>query len=214
LRDQSVRDVLTGLYNRRYMLEAARREMQRAARANSHVSLLSIDVDHFKTFNDNHGHDAGDTVLRNVGECLRQFCTGDDIACRFGGEEFVMLLPNTAVEAATARAEELRGKIETLTVRYAEANLPRVTISVGIASFPASGSSFMEVLNVADAALYTAKHNGRNRVEMSRGTSQTAVVATSIVDAETLADRAMLAAEHEPKSATTARRAARRKAQA
>jgi diguanylate cyclase (GGDEF)-like protein len=165
LRDQSVRDVLTGLNNRRYLLEMARRELLRAERHKTPVSVITLDVDHFKSFNDNHGHDAGDAVLRHVGEMMRTLFAEDAVPCRFGGEEFVVLLPNTDVDAAAARAEELRAKIESLTIRYAEGHLPRVTISAGVASFPEAGGNFTEVLRVADDALYRAKQNGRNRVE-------------------------------------------------
>jgi diguanylate cyclase (GGDEF)-like protein len=165
LRDQSVRDVLTGLNNRRYLLEMARRELLRAERDKRPLSVVSLDVDHFKSFNDNHGHDAGDTVLRHVGEALRALFGGDAVPCRFGGEEFIVLLPNTDAMEAAARAEELRARIEALTIRYAEGQLPRVTISAGIASFPAAGASLTELLRVADDALYRAKQNGRNRVE-------------------------------------------------
>ncbi|MFM9862968.1 MAG: diguanylate cyclase [Micropepsaceae bacterium] len=165
LRDQSIRDVLTGLFNRRYLLETARREFQRAARNGQPVSVISIDVDHFKKFNDNHGHDAGDTVLRAVGEAMTATFRGEDVACRFGGEEFVALLPGASLHDAKARAEDLRTKIEAITVRYGDGNLPRITISAGVASFPDFGNGVMEVLKVADAALYVAKNNGRNRVE-------------------------------------------------
>lgn len=171
LRDQSVRDVLTGLNNRRYLLEMARRELLRAERNKSPVSVVTLDVDHFKSFNDNHGHDAGDAVLRHVGEILRSLFAGDAVPCRFGGEEFVVLLPNTDMEGAAIRAEELRARIEALTIRYAEGHLPRVTISAGVASFPDAGGNFTELLRVADDALYRAKQNGRNRVEKPDGVS-------------------------------------------
>ena len=169
LRDQSIRDVLTGLFNRRYLLETGRREFQRAARNRQPVSMLSIDVDHFKTFNDNHGHDAGDTVLRAVGEALSSTFRGDDICCRFCGEEFVALLPGSPIDVAAERAEELRAKVEGLVIRYGDDNLPQITISVGVASFPSAGTGPMEVLKVADIALYRAKELGRNRVEMPSG---------------------------------------------
>ncbi len=189
LRDQSIRDVLTGLFNRRYMLETCRREFQRAARAGQFVSVLSIDVDHFKTFNDNHGHDAGDCVLRCVGETLRSTFRDDDVPCRFGGEEFVVLLPGASPSIAAKRAEELRAKIEALTVRYAEGALPKVTISVGVASFPKSGVAPMEVLKVADEALYVAKNEGRNCVRLSPGCmdSEVAVQAEAQTRASALA---------------------------
>ncbi len=169
LRDQSIRDVLTGLFNRRYMLETCRREFQRAARVGQSVSVLSIDVDHFKTFNDNHGHDAGDSVLRCVGETLRSVFREDDVPCRFGGEEFVVLLPGATPAVAARRAEELRSKIEAISVRYAEGVLPKVTVSIGVAAFPKSGNNPMEVLKVADEALYVAKGEGRNCVRLSPG---------------------------------------------
>lgn len=167
LRDQAIRDVLTGLYNRRYLLETARREFQRAARSSQSVAILSIDVDHFKKFNDNHGHDAGDSVLRAVGEAMMATFRGEDVACRFGGEEFVALLPGATLQDATARAEDLRTAVERITVRYGDDNLPRITISVGVAAFPEFGNGVMEVLKVADTALYAAKANGRNRVEVA-----------------------------------------------
>ncbi len=169
IRDQSIRDSLTGLYNRRYMLETARREFHRAGRSGQTVSLLSIDVDHFKQYNDNHGHDAGDVVLRAVGEALQSSFRDDEVPCRFGGEEFVVVLPGNTASVARKRAEQLRAKIEALSVRYAEGNLPKITISVGIATYPHSGSTPVEVLKVADEALYVAKREGRNRVQVSPG---------------------------------------------
>jgi diguanylate cyclase (GGDEF)-like protein len=177
-----VRDVLTGLNNRRYLLETARRELLRAIRHKHPVSVISLDVDHFKSFNDNHGHDAGDTVLRHVGEVLRALFSEDAVPSRFGGEEFVVLLPGAGIEEAAVRAEELRARIEGLTIRYADGVLPRVTISAGIATFPEAGSSNLaELLRVADDALYRAKQNGRNRVEMPAG---------AIADVDKAADRA------------------------
>jgi diguanylate cyclase (GGDEF)-like protein len=169
LRDQSIRDPLTGLFNRRYLLETCRREFARATRAGQSVSVLSIDVDHFKKFNDNHGHDAGDTVLRAVGNCLDELFRAEDVPCRFGGEEFVVILPGADIDAALHRAEQLRSKVEGLTVRYLEKNLPRITISVGVAAFPDAGNTPEAVLRVADTALYQAKANGRNRVERLGG---------------------------------------------
>src|SRR5262249_19465307 len=162
-----IRDALTGMFNRRYMLETSRREFSRAARSGQNVSILSMDIDHFKKFNDNHGHDAGDTVLRAVADCLKAFFQDEDVVCRFGGEEFVAILPGTAVEAAAQRAEEVRAKIEATVVRYVDGNLPRVTISIGVASFPESGDNFQGVMKAADEALYRAKDAGRNQVQAS-----------------------------------------------
>jgi len=167
LRDQSIRDVLTGLFNRRYMLETCRREFSRAARAGQSISILSIDVDHFKKYNDNHGHDAGDMVLRAVGTCLENLFRNEDIPCRFGGEEFVVILPGADPDAAASRAEQLRSKVEDIVVRYLEKNLPRITVSIGVAAFPDVGDNPQAVLKAADQALYRAKEKGRNRVELS-----------------------------------------------
>jgi diguanylate cyclase (GGDEF)-like protein len=167
LRDQSIRDPLTGLFNRRYMLETCRREFSRAARGKQPVAMLSIDVDFFKKFNDNHGHDAGDTVLREVGNCLEAVFRNEDVACRFGGEEFVVVLPGASLEIGARRAEELRAKIEALSVRYLDQNLPKITISVGVAAFPEAGDNPQNVLKAADDALYRAKEAGRNRVEFA-----------------------------------------------
>lgn len=167
LRDQSIRDVLTGLFNRRYLLETCRREFSRAARAGQSVGILSIDVDHFKKYNDNHGHDAGDTVLRAVGDCLKTSFRDEDIPCRFGGEEFVVILPGATPAAVAQKAEEIRSRVESLVVRYVDGNLPRITISVGVAAFPCSGDSPQAVLKAADEALYRAKEDGRNRVQLS-----------------------------------------------
>jgi len=172
LRDQSIRDPLTGLFNRRYMLETCRREFSRAARGKQPVTMLSVDVDHFKKFNDNHGHDAGDTVLREVGKCLEAVFRNEDVACRFGGEEFVVVLPGAALADGAKRAEELRAKIEALSVRYLDSNLPRITISVGAAAFPEAGDNPQSVLKAADDALYRAKEAGRNRVELATSGTQ------------------------------------------
>lgn len=183
LRDQSIRDALTGMFNRRYLLETSRREFSRAARAGQSVSILSIDVDHFKKFNDNHGHDAGDTVLRAVADVLKSSFRDEDVPCRFGGEEFVVLLPGATAEAAAQKAEQLRAKIEGLVVRYVDGNLPRITISTGVAAFPDCGDNPPAVLKAADDALYRAKDAGRNRVELASGVLAQSVTALGPVAA-------------------------------
>jgi diguanylate cyclase (GGDEF)-like protein len=156
--------------------------------------VLSIDVDHFKSFNDNHGHDAGDVVLRHVGESMRRVFRDHDVACRFGGEEFVVLLPGATSAVAAERAEDLRATIEALTVRYAETNLPRVTISIGIAAFPDAGQGLADVLKVADEALYEAKRLGRNQIVLSAA-CEAAIAASDGLDEED-ADAAWMAACH------------------
>jgi diguanylate cyclase (GGDEF)-like protein len=164
LRDQSIRDPLTGLYNRRYFLDAMRREVSISERRTSCFGLISFDADRFKTFNDNHGHDAGDMVLRAIGAKLTEIMTAGEICCRFGGEEFAVLVPAAGLEETAALAERLREAIFMMQVRYMDGYLSRVSISVGVAAFPASGMQPHEILRRADEALYRAKEGGRNRV--------------------------------------------------
>ncbi|CUH52999.1 sensor domain-containing diguanylate cyclase [Shimia marina] len=167
LHDQSVRDPLTGLFNRRHMTETLRKAINDSQRSTDPFSVIAIDVDHFKKFNDTHGHDAGDMVLRAVGSVLQQDCDGDEVACRPGGEEFTVILPNCDRETAQERAEGLRSAVENIKVRYGEKTLPRVTISVGLAIFPEHGTLPQMLLRSADDALYQAKALGRNRVVLS-----------------------------------------------
>ncbi len=163
LHHQSIRDPLTGLYNRRHFIEQLRLAIDDAKRKTGSVSLISIDVDHFKNFNDNHGHDAGDMVLRAVGSTLEDMCDGDDLACRMGGEEFVALLPLTDCAQAMKTAENLRLAVEAISVRYGEKTLPKISISLGVASFPQHGMMPQDLINTADDALYAAKGAGRNQ---------------------------------------------------
>jgi diguanylate cyclase (GGDEF)-like protein len=172
------------------MLETCRREFSRAARAGESVSILSIDVDHFKKYNDNHGHDAGDMVLRAVGQCLDGLFRNEDVPCRFGGEEFVVILSGANAEVAARRAEQLRSKVEGIAVHYFEKDLPRITVSIGVAVFPQAGDTPQDILKGADEALYRAKENGRNRVELS---------GAAAVGAETLPSGAMQRA-HPPRT--------------
>ncbi|CRL13688.1 sensor domain-containing diguanylate cyclase [Phaeobacter italicus] len=164
LHDQSVRDPLTGLFNRRHMTDSLRKGISRCQSQGSRLSLIAIDVDHFKKFNDNHGHDAGDMVLRAVGSVLEQACDGDEVACRPGGEEFTLILPDTTPEDALTRAELVRQAVEEVTVRYGEKALPRVTISIGVSHYPSHGTMPQDLMRAADEALYEAKGRGRNQV--------------------------------------------------
>ena len=164
LHDQSVRDPLTGLYNRRHLTDALRKHMGKVGKGGMQVAVVSIDVDHFKRFNDNHGHDAGDMVLRAVGSVLTQNVDGDEIACRMGGEELMLLLPGAGQEAALARAEKVREAVQAITVRYGEKTLPRITISIGVAIAPMHGTLPQDLIRMADDALYVAKAKGRNQV--------------------------------------------------
>ncbi len=164
LQEQAIRDPLTGLFNRRHMGTHLRSSLKHCQHKGEPLALVAVDVDHFKKFNDTHGHDAGDLVLAAVGETMQRLCDGDEIAARPGGEEFTMILPHADKTAARARAEALREAVENITVHYGEATLPHVTLSLGIAVYPEDGTTPQDLLHSADAALYRAKDNGRNQV--------------------------------------------------
>ena len=167
LRSQAIRDPLTGLFNRRYMEESLERELHRAHRKHSTVGILALDIDRFKRFNDTFGHDAGDTLLRELGAFLQGHVRGEDIACRCGGEEFTLILPETSLEVARQRAEDIREGVKHLSVQHRHQPLGAITLSLGVASFPDHGETSEAVLRVADAALYRAKHAGRDRVQVA-----------------------------------------------
>ncbi|GGJ76634.1 GGDEF domain-containing protein [Deinococcus aquiradiocola] len=164
LQHQSVRDPLTGLYNRRYFEETGARELARARRQGWPLSVVMLDVDHFKTFNDVHGHAVGDMVLRRLGHVMGQQFREEDVACRYGGEEFVMLLPNCGAEAAQARAEALRSAVQEMAVMAPDSTGLTVTVSVGVTQAGPNEVELGSVVDRADQALYRAKHLGRNRV--------------------------------------------------
>jgi diguanylate cyclase (GGDEF)-like protein len=164
LRDQSIRDPLTGLYNRRYFMDAMRREVSISERRDSCFGLISFDTDKFKTFNDNHGHDAGDMVLRAIGAKLTEIMSAGEICCRFGGEEFTVLVPAANLQETMALAERLREAVFLMQVRYMDGFLTRVSISCGVAAYPTNGTLPQDILRRADEALYRAKEAGRNCV--------------------------------------------------
>ena len=164
LRTQSIRDPLTGLFNRRYMEDSMEREFRRATRKQTSVAVLMLDVDHFKRFNDSHGHEAGDAVLREMAVLLRGQLRAEDIACRFGGEEFLIVLPDTTLQAAADCAERLRRGTAAVRVMHNGRSLEPITLSVGVASYPQHGNTSESVLRAADEALYRAKQSGRDRV--------------------------------------------------
>jgi diguanylate cyclase (GGDEF)-like protein len=164
LREQSIRDPLTGLFNRRYLEETLEREFNRAVRMQRPVGVIMLDLDHFKRFNDTHGHEAGDILLRKLGSFLKQHLRGGDIACRYGGEEFALVLPEVSLENVRLRAEELRDGIKHLNVEHNGKTLAALSMSLGIAMFPEHGATSQRVLNAADGALYEAKHKGRDRI--------------------------------------------------
>ncbi|MBI3405769.1 MAG: diguanylate cyclase [Acidobacteria bacterium] len=167
LRDQSIRDPLTGLFNRRYLEESLEREIRRAARKQSAMSVLMLDVDHFKRFNDTHGHDAGDQLLQSLAKLFQAHTRREDIACRYGGEEFTLVFPDAAIENAAQRAEQLRARASEMAVQHGGKPLGPVTLSLGAACFPAHGTDVAALLHAADQALYRAKSGGRNRVVLA-----------------------------------------------
>ena len=164
LEHQSIRDSLTGLFNRHFMEIALEREIRRSARQGSPVAILMFDIDHFKQFNDTFGHEAGDTVLRELGEALLQSVRNEDILCRFGGEEFVAIMPDASLESALERAEGLRRMVSEMKVRHRGESLCEITMSIGVSVYPQHADSVEEIMRAADRALYEAKHQGRNRV--------------------------------------------------
>jgi diguanylate cyclase (GGDEF)-like protein len=168
LQGLAIRDPLTGLYNRRYMQEFLDREIHRSRRSERPLSLMMIDIDYFKRYNDNFGHPAGDDALRLVGDALRQSVRAEDLACRYGGEEFVLILPECALEPAAVRAEQVRTHLEELYVERAGELPGSVTISIGVAGFRETTDKLDLLLKFADKALYQAKHDGRDRVVVAR----------------------------------------------
>jgi diguanylate cyclase (GGDEF)-like protein len=163
LREQAIRDPLTGCFNRRYLIETLEREFARALRDDYPISLLMIDIDHFKSINDTYGHKTGDEVLRLIGGILRGITRQSDIAARYGGEEFVLVLPNMALSTALQRAEEIRETFPRSCTSCVEKSYT-LSLSIGAAVYPTHGKIYEEILDHADQALYTAKNSGRNRV--------------------------------------------------
>jgi diguanylate cyclase (GGDEF)-like protein/PAS domain S-box-containing protein len=167
LRDQSIRDPLTGLFNRRFMKESLDRELQRARRKKRPLTVVFIDLDHFKRFNDAFGHDAGDLVLRTMGELFLRHFRGDDVICRYGGEEFAIILPESSAKDAAKRVNLLRIEASAISMRHLGQVLDSVTLSIGIAGFPEHGSTAEEILRAADQCLYQSKTDGRDRLTVA-----------------------------------------------
>jgi diguanylate cyclase (GGDEF)-like protein len=163
LREQAVRDPLTGLFNRRYLKETLQREVSRAKREGLPIGIMIMDIDEFKNINDLYGHDAGDKMLQFIGEMLKANIRAEDIVCRYGGEEFVIVMPGASLGVAYERAELIRQKFEQLYVPY-EGELLQRNISLGVAAYPIHGTDGEDVLIRADRALYQAKQAGRDRV--------------------------------------------------
>jgi diguanylate cyclase (GGDEF)-like protein/PAS domain S-box-containing protein len=184
LKRQSIRDSLTGLFNRRFMEESLDREMLRASETGCPLSLAVIDLDHFKNFNDSFGHEGGDLVLREIGALLREQRSGSDLACRMGGEELAMILPDATVEDAAVRAEAIRQRIEGMAIMLGGRPLGKITASFGIAGFPSHGSDYQQILRAADGALYRAKAAGRNRVVVAEDAQTSSAESVGLTDSE------------------------------
>ena len=164
LRNQSIRDPLTGLYNRRHLEESLSRDFARAERDAGPLAVLMIDIDHFKRFNDEHGHTVGDIALRRVADEIAAFCRRGDLASRYGGEEFTVVMTQISEDEAVARAQALCAQIRRVRVETRNHSLLSVTISIGVGHFPTHGETPAQILDAADRALYRAKRAGRDRV--------------------------------------------------
>ncbi|KAB7739743.1 diguanylate cyclase [Parvibaculum sedimenti] len=165
LREQSIRDPLTGLFNRRFLQEALELLQARVDRTDLSIGAIMIDIDHFKDFNDEYGHDAGDVVLKNLSDLMRRHVRASDIICRFGGEEFLVVMPGATLARAAECAEDLRKSAAEMQIIHNGITLKQITISLGVALIPDHASDVKDLLDAADQALYVAKNGGRNRIE-------------------------------------------------
>jgi diguanylate cyclase (GGDEF)-like protein/PAS domain S-box-containing protein len=163
LLEEAIRDPLTGLFNRRYLEETLSRELHRAQRGNSPLCVAMLDLDHFKHLNDAFGHDAGDSLLRQLGQMLRENLRKSDIPCRYGGDEFVLVLPDSSLANCWERVEQIRVLVKELQIRHGGQLLGPMTVSAGVARAGEHGSSARELLRAVDGALYAAKQAGRDR---------------------------------------------------
>jgi diguanylate cyclase (GGDEF)-like protein/PAS domain S-box-containing protein len=171
LRSQAIRDPLTGLFNRRYMEETMDRELNRVKRQRVSLGVIMMDLDHFKQYNDTFGHSAGDELLSALGTLVKSQIRGEDIACRYGGEEFLLILPGASLEVALERAEILRQAVKEMHLHYQ--GLKPTTLSLGVAVYPDHGDTGLEIIKAADAALYRAKQAGRDRVMAAEYSEET-----------------------------------------
>lgn len=171
LSTEAVSDPLTGLYNRRYLADFIGRELSRTRRAGNKIVFAMIDIDHFKRVNDTFGHDAGDDVLRTVSAFLRTQIRQEDLAFRYGGEEFLLVMPCATLDGVASRIEQIHEGINHVTIEHLGRPLPPITLSIGVAMFPDHGDSADAVIRCADAALYLAKEGGRDRVVHNAATS-------------------------------------------
>jgi diguanylate cyclase (GGDEF)-like protein len=167
LQEQAITDPLTGLHNTPYLRELLPRELLRAKRKGSPLAAIMIDVDHFRRVNDSLGHEAGDGVLKELGALLKKSIRGSDIACRYGGEEFAIILADATSEGARRRAEDIRAAVKRLELKHGGKPIGGLTVSLGVALFPYHADQATTLLREADEALYRAKEAGRDRVVVS-----------------------------------------------
>lgn len=168
LRLQALRDPLTGLLNRRFIDEWMDREVARTDSSGRSFGVIMADIDHFKQINDLHGHEAGDQILKSVGETISGALRPSDLPCRYGGEEFLLLIADVDEPVLVARAELVRNQVENLQVSHRGSMLPGITLSAGVALYPQHGATAAAVIAAADGALYAAKRSGRNAVREAR----------------------------------------------
>jgi diguanylate cyclase (GGDEF)-like protein len=166
-RQQAIRDPLTGLFNRRYMEETLERELSRAERKGTPLGIIMLDIDHFKQYNDTFGHEVGDAILCEIGHLLKEQIRREDVACRFGGEEFILILPETTRDLVFGRAEALREDIKNIQIKFRDKLLGTITTSLGVSVFPEHGSTAVALLRAADMALYQSKREGRDRTSFA-----------------------------------------------
>jgi diguanylate cyclase (GGDEF)-like protein len=179
LREQSIRDPLTGLFNLRYLEETLEREISRSTRGGKPVGLMMLDVDHFKEFNDTFGHPGGDALLCELSNLLQSVTRVEDAACRYGGDEFVVLLPESPLHITLERAEEIRKAAARFNIIHEGATLDPVTLTVGVAVYPDHATDMTGLLRAADEAMYEAKHAGGDRVLVAQTASDEDAVAAS-----------------------------------
>jgi diguanylate cyclase (GGDEF)-like protein len=164
LRAQAIRDPLTGLFNRNYLDETLLRELSRSARHQAQLCVAMLDVDGFKSFNDTYSHHAGDVLLKALAEFFLKKLRASDIVCRYGGDEFVLVLPDTDLQQVADRLNRMRAEVRNMQCEYEGRILPAASVSIGVAQWPDHGASSEDLIQAADSALYAAKHGGRDQV--------------------------------------------------
>jgi diguanylate cyclase (GGDEF)-like protein len=171
LRTQAIRDSLTGLFNRNYLEESLRRELFRSMRRQSPLCLAMLDIDAFKGFNDTYGHHAGDVLLKSLGAFFLKELRASDIVCRYSGDEFVLVLPDTALQQVSERLDRIRREVKGVECSYEGRILQAASVSIGVAQWPDHGRTSEELLKAADSALYSAKRGGRDQMSLSGAAS-------------------------------------------